>query len=328
MPLQSLPYELLSQITALLPTLDLLALTTTTHLLSYHAYRLLYSELYLSPQHKNLNVVITLAKKPSVAVHVRSFAIHIQSNPTLFKPFYKALRTALSNMSHLSSLRLFLDPSFTSALPVADNSIFSNLLNVATSLAYDRNVALCLARANSLLELDLESPTQSHSTNPELPVGSLPHLRKFTGPVQVAEMMVPGRPVESIRLHSGDILESVAINLAKSTTPVILFEANINSLSIPFLLSLSQSMPYLRYVRFTTTSCNIEPPSFEFCDDVAKTLSFFPYLEAFELWGIHWERTQKAPNNRGYLWRANLFCPSADTGELSSDLFSEGFTVY
>jgi len=66
----------------------------------------------------------------------------------------------------------------------------------------------------------------------------------------------------------------------------------------------------------------------EFCDDVAKILSFFPALESFELWGIHFEQVQ---SNCGQQWRAKMFGP-LDIGEAYSvpppDLFSDDFMVY
>ncbi|KAF8639623.1 hypothetical protein AX17_000888 [Amanita inopinata Kibby_2008] len=314
--LSNLPAELVSHITAQLSTPDLVSCCLTSHFISLFAHQFLYRDLYISASVRNLPVVLTLAKKPHIAHHVRSFTIHIDPHAVLFKPFYDALGTALSNMSQLTSLRLFLDPAFGSALRVVHGSIFSNLLDVA----------FYLANTYPLLQLDLHSPTHPDSDDPELLAGSLAPPRKITGPAP--DLIVPGRPLEFIRLNSGDILETVTVNLAKSTTPVVLLEANISSLSIPFLLSLSQAMPSLRYVRFTTTSINTEPPSPAFCDDVAKALSFFPALDSFELWGIHFEQTRKAPNTRGHLWKPILFCLPIDGAEPPSDLFSEDFTMY
>ncbi|KAF8633676.1 hypothetical protein AX15_001287 [Amanita polypyramis BW_CC] len=325
MPFASLPLELVSHILAYLSTHHLLPLITADIRLSHLALRLLYRDLHVSSNARNLSVVVTLAKKPPLAAHVRSFALHIEPSAVLFRSFYDALRAALSNMSALTSLRLFLNPTFSSALRAADGSIFSDLLNVSMSLAHGHNLALCLAKADSLLGLDLESLPDS----PELPVGPFPHVGKFTDPVRVAEIPIPSHSVDTIRLSSGNILESVTAKLAESAVPVVLFEANIDSLSIPSLLSLSQAMPCLQYVRFTTTSNSIEPPSDEFCEDVAKTLSFFPSLESFELWGVHFEQRQRGPNNCGCSWKAKMFSPSPSFGELQPpDLFSDDFMVY
>jgi len=89
-------------------------------------------------------------------------------------------------------------------------------------------------------------------------------------------------------------------------------------------------MPRLRYLRFTATSNDVQPPSNEFCGDVAKILSFFPTLESFELWGIHFEQAPSSFSNCGQQWRPKMFGP-LDVGESHlppPDLFSEYFVVY
>ena len=335
MPFASLPCELVFHIAAYLSKLDLLSLATTDHYGARLAQQLLYRDLHVSSYSHNLSLVITLAKKPHIAAHVRSFALHVGPSTILFRSFYDALRTALSNMSDLTSLQLFFDPTCSSAIRSVDG--FSDLLNVSAYLAHDHHVAFCLAKP----DLDFRSLTDATERFPE----AFPHFGKLLGPGAVTR----SRPVESsTRSNSGNILESVAAKLAKSTVPVILFEANIDSLSIPFLLSLSRAMPRLRYLRFTATSNNVQPPSNvghnhsilttvlipfilqEFCDDVAKILSFFPALESFELWGIHFEQARSTYNS-GQQWRAKMF-GSSDIGESHlvppPDLFSEDFMVY
>jgi hypothetical protein len=242
MPFASLPYELVFHIAAYLSNLDLLSLATTNIFLAHIAQHLLYRDLHLSSYSHNLSLVITLAKKPHIAAHVRSFALHIEPSAILFRSFYDALRTALSNMSELTSLQLFLDPPRSSALRSVD--AFSDLLNVSGYLAHDHYLAFCLAKP----QLDFDE--------------GLPRFAKHPGPRCMPGILTYSRPAESSsRSNSGNILESVAAKLVKSTVPVILFEANIDSLSIPFLLSLSRAMPCLRYVRFTATSNNVQPPS-------------------------------------------------------------------
>ncbi len=145
-------------------------------------------------------------------------------------------------MSELTSLQLFLDPPRSSALRSVD--AFSDLLNVSAYLAHDHYLAFCLAKP----QLDFDE--------------GLPRFAKHPGPRCMPGILTYSRPAESSsRSNSSNILESVAAKLVKSTVPVILFEANIDSLSIPFLLSLSRAMPCLRYVRFTATSNNVQPPS-------------------------------------------------------------------
>ncbi|KAM6503043.1 hypothetical protein JOM56_003020 [Amanita muscaria] len=327
MPFSSLPHELVAHIIRYVSKHHLAVLATTNHLFAFLAQQLLYRDIYLnsSSHSPSLALIVTLAKKTSIAVHVRTFAIQINPSSVLFKSFYNAFRTALSNMTELTSLRLFVDSKFSSAPRPVNPSTFSNLLNVSTSLAfYNLNVALCLAETKTLFEVDFDSLMD---VRPDLPAGSLPRLRSFTGPVCVADAMVP-RPVEFIQLNTGTILETVAVKLAKS--PVTLFEASINLLSIPSLLFLSQMMPYLQNVRFTTSD-SVEPPSHQFCDDVAEVLTFFPALESFELWGIHFEQTQKTPKKHGHIWKAKMFCPvhsSESNQQPLPDLFSEAFMHY
>ncbi|KAK2466514.1 hypothetical protein APHAL10511_002156 [Amanita phalloides] len=319
MPFASLPYELVFHIATYLSKHNLLSLATTTHYLSLIAQHLLYRDLHVGTPSHNLSLVITLAKKPHIAAHVRSFALHIEPTTILFRSFYDALRTALSNMSELTSLQLFLDSNFSSPFRSTDVDLPSR----SPSPAFDHHIPLCLP--NPLLDLDFLPIMDDigHSLH------SLPNFGKFAVPFRTWGMSSGHSVPSSLRPNSSNILESVAAKLVKMTVPVILFEANIDSLSIPFLLSLSQAMPRLRYVRFTATSNNVEPPSNEFCDDISKILSFFPVLESFELWGIHFEQTRLL-NDCGIRWKAKIF--GSEIVELHStppaDLFSDDFMVY
>lgn len=344
MPFASLPCELAFHIAAYLDKLDLLSLATTNRYLAHLAQHLLYRDLHVSSYSHNLDLVVTLAKKPHIAAHVRSFALYVGPSAILFRSFYDALRTALSNMSELTSLQLFLDPTCSSTIRSVHG--FSDLLNVSPYLAHDHQLAFYLAKPG--LHLPSLTDATEHFEDEE----AFPRFGKLPGPGPIPRAVThTSRLVESstARSSSGNILESVAAKLVKSTVPVILFEANIDSLSIPFLVSLSRAMPRLRYLRFTATSNNVQPPSNvgvitlfdlmtaliplilqEFCGDVAKILSFFPTLESFELWGIHFEQAQSTFSNCGQQWRPKMFGP-LDVGESHlppPDLFSEYFVVY
>jgi hypothetical protein len=72
---------------------------------------------------KNLLVVFTLAQKPHRARYVRTFSIRLGSSSAL-SSFYRLLRTALSNMSQLTSLDIFLHHAASWVMHTRDDSTY------------------------------------------------------------------------------------------------------------------------------------------------------------------------------------------------------------
>lgn len=260
MALHRLPTELLDAVFHFVHPKDLASLSrTSSHLLPI-AQRLLYRRVTISPTRRNLGVVITLAKRKDLARVVRSFSINVATYPTLFRSFYRHLAIALANMTEVVHLDIFVDADASWVLPGSHESTFPRLLHFASSFSFDSHVAAFLAKAHALLELEVDSISSHTPLMPSLPITSIPHLIHFIGSSQVAQAIMPGRPVESIHLNSGDLTESVVNCLAESTAKVTVLGASTSSLPVPLLMHISERLPHLVYLRMATTHSFSEAP--------------------------------------------------------------------
>lgn len=261
MPLQYLPAELLDNIChhALLP--DLVALSRTSSLFYTVTQRLLYRHISIDSTSTSLAVVLSLAKKPHVARHVRTFAIRLDPYTTVLRSYYRRLREALSNMSELTSLDISVDPTASWVLRMRSNVKFPRLQHFASSFPLDSDVAHFLCRAEAIRQLEVDSfPTSDPIAPSNVPATAIPHLSRFIGSSQAAQAVIPGRPVEEIHLNSGDMTEDVVRGLAKSTASVLLLGASTSSLPLSLLGTLAEFMPQLKYLRMMTTYNFLDAP--------------------------------------------------------------------
>ena len=106
--IQILPIKLVDHVAHCLPTTDLVALSTISSYLYPVAQWWLYQHITINYSSNNLTVVYTLAHKPHLTCYVRNFAIRLGSFSALLSSFYRLLQYALSNMSKLTSLAVFL----------------------------------------------------------------------------------------------------------------------------------------------------------------------------------------------------------------------------
>jgi len=331
MSLHQLPVELLDDIFQRLHPSDLVALSRTNSSIHPVALRLLYRHLSISSESPfcNVGVLIALTNEPELARHVRSFAIRLDSCSTLLNSFYRHLATALSNMTELITLDIFVDPSASWVLQASHNSLFPRLQHLACSFPLDSHVIKFLAKTDALLDLEVDAIATPHSMpNLILPMASLPRLSQFTGSSYAAKAIVPGRPVQSIHLNSGDLTEDDVASLAKSTTHVVILGATTSSLPVPFLQSLTHNMPQLVYLRITTTYNFSEAPDAMFYRDIANALESLSDLNAFELSGMHWG--SKPADKEGRVWQSQ---PLADFGmsddvSFIGDFHSDFFLAY
>ncbi|TFK43162.1 hypothetical protein BDQ12DRAFT_709004 [Crucibulum laeve] len=298
MSFSQLPVELLDAFCFYLSPADLASLCRTSSVLYPVAQRLLYREVSIDFIAQNLSVVVTLAKKPRIASYVRKLAIRLSPFSTLFSSFYSHLRTALSSMHELTSLDLFADASASWVLRTPEDTTYPRLTHFASSFAFDEHVVHFLQKAGALLDLEVDSlPSLDSRTLPSLSAVSLPRLTDFTGSSQAAQVIVPGRPVDTIHLNSGDMTEDVAESLAMSTAHVLVLGATTSSRPVPLLGSLAQRMPHLVYLRMMTTYEFADAPDAVFYENIANALTSLPDLKAFELSGMHWGSSQKELND-------------------------------
>jgi hypothetical protein len=276
MSLPRLPIELFNIIFSHLCLSDLAALCRTHSLFKPIVQRILYRHLVLSSSHHNLSVVVTLSNNPPIARVVRTLSITINPSAHVLRPFYSALRDALSTMSELTSLHLSLDTNVNPSwvlTPRTHHVTYPRLHTFTSSFSFDAHVTGFLERTPALEKLELDTaPVSGTAPLPFLSHAAIPRLVHFMGPYQAIKVIVPGRPLESIHIHDGDLSEDEVACLAQSTGHIAVLGAITSALLVPFLKSLARHLPYLSYLRLMAPFHVSLKPS----DDVCPLLRFLP----------------------------------------------------
>jgi hypothetical protein len=252
MSIAHLPVELLNMVCLSLSSSDLATLSSTCSLFAPIAQRILYCDLALSFYNHNLSVIVTLSKKPSVAHFVRTLSVTVDSSLPPFRPFYRALADALSAMSELKTLHLSLgDTNASWVLASTTRHItYPRLETFTSSFPLDAHVTQFLERTPALKKLELDTaPVSGTAPLPHLSHTAIPRLVHFVGSCQAVKVIVPGRPLETIHIHDGDLTEDEVACLAQSTGHIAVLGAITSALLVPFLQSLARHLPYLAYLR-------------------------------------------------------------------------------
>lgn len=252
MAISHFPVELLDIVCKHLSTSDLAAISSTSSLFYPIAQRILHRNLELSSSNHNLSVIVTLSKKPPVAHFVRTLSVTVGSGLPAFRPFYRALADALSAMSELNSLHLSLGDANASWVLASGtrHTTYPGLRTFTSSFPFDAHVTHFLERSPALERLELDTaPVSGTAPLPHLSHTAIPRLVHFIGSCQAAKVIVPGRPLESIHLHDGDLTEDQVACLAQSTGHIAVLGAITSALLVPFLQSLARHLPYLAYLR-------------------------------------------------------------------------------
>ncbi|KAG6334151.1 hypothetical protein ID866_4939 [Astraeus odoratus] len=309
MSLHGLPVELLHIIAQDLDIHALAALAQTCSILCDVAQGSLYRHICVSAWSRNLCVVALLANKPSIARHVRSFYIAIDSLSAVFPSYYRLLSRAILNMSELTSLNLLVDSGVSWVLKDAcTRTSYPHLAHFTCSFPFDENVVQFLTKTPSLLELEVDSIPSTfacESLGASLSPATIPRLEQFIGSPRTARLLVPGRPVKSLHLNGGALTDEDITVLAQSTAPILVLGAVTNSSPLPFLEQLHRYLPHLAYLRIMTTQTILQPPAAEFYEQVADVLASFPELSAFELSGVHWGSQQKRDDGSKRVWQSS-----------------------
>ncbi|KAF8204947.1 hypothetical protein BJ912DRAFT_1052252 [Pholiota molesta] len=198
------------------------------------------------PHARSLTAVLTLARWPHLARHVRSFAIHIAPDAQLLGAFYRKLSAALPiwrQLDHAHPRRRILLPPRPLLL----------------AFHLDAHVAHFLNKAPALRELEVDDAVQDDAAA-ALHADALPLLAEFTGSSLAAQVLVPGRPVEHIHLVSGDLTEELAATLARSAAPILVLAAATSSHSVSLIGTLTRCMERLVHLRIVTTYNFRMPP--------------------------------------------------------------------
>jgi hypothetical protein len=284
MSLPTLPVELVDSIFKNVAAPDLVALSSTCSSLCPVAQRLLYRHITISAWSHNINAVPTLAKRPDLALFVRSFTITTAAMSPLFPAFYHLLATAMSGMTELTSLNILVDSSVSWVLEKAGQNVtYHRLRQLTCAFPFDSNVARFLAKAPALLELEVDSIPYEPSTSipiPSLSPTTIPHLNQFIGSARAARVIVPGRPLQNIHLNEGDLVEDDVACLAQANANVLVLGATASTPPVALLESIARHLPHLVYLRIMTTYHFTHAPeivsSFVF-------LHFFPVLSGTSL---------------------------------------------
>lgn len=251
MSLHCLPLELLDDIFQRVRPADLASLSRICSYIRPVAQRLLYR--HLSVSSRNVGAISALSEKPQLAEYVRTLAVRLA--PSAFpRSFYHLLARVLSDMTQIISLELFVDPGASWVLLGTRPSVFPRLQHLACSFSLDSHVVDFLGRSEALLELEVDGISSPLSVPiPTLPVGALPQLCGFKGSSHAAAAIIPGRPVQSIHLNSGDLTQDDVASLAQSTAHVVILGATTGSSPVQLLQSVSRHLPHLVYLRMMST---------------------------------------------------------------------------
>ncbi|KAF6762754.1 hypothetical protein DFP72DRAFT_876837 [Ephemerocybe angulata] len=249
-------------------------------------HRILFKD--VSVARRSLPVAVTLANKPHLARHVRDFKIVVGPSVTVLPSYYRALATALSHMRELVSLSISVPAQYSSILPAAPDAVFPRLRHLQASFTLDSHLLAFLSKTPGLTTLTLDQSL--HAPRSEIPPTLLPHLSSFSGATQVAQLLVPGRPVSSLYLTSGDLTEEVVSFLAQSSASVSTLDATTTSLPLPILETLSEAMPMLENIRLTTTY-NLWDEFFNtpFIQNIKNALVAMNHLKSANVSGMLWK---------------------------------------
>jgi len=143
----------------------------------------------------------------------------------------------------------------------------------------------------------------------------MPHLIQFIGSARAARAIVPGRPLQSIHLNEGDLVEEDVACLAQANANVLVLGATASTPPVALLESIARHLPHLAYLRIMTTYHFTHAPEIGFMDQVANALSTLPDLTAFELSGMHWGSSKRADDGSKRVWQSAPLSNSFDPSE-------------
>jgi hypothetical protein len=290
-----LPTELVELIFQHAPPSDLATLARLSSDVSDAAVRRLYRQPDLITLHpatspaedteRKLRLLRTLADRPDVAQLVRSFFITLGADSGASPESYALLARALKNMTQLVSLTLRVDaaaswilagpreassPAAVSRRTHHDGGgdrgpvLYRRLRYLSCPFPLDAHVTEFLSRTSSLIELELDSIPSSLAEaylNPRLPASAVPGLTHLVTSSRCAQVIVPGRPLQSVCIQTGDVDERVLRALSRSSAPagIVVLGATTSMRTIPFLEAVSRHLSPA-HVKMNTASAEFTAP--------------------------------------------------------------------
>lgn len=333
------PPELLDSICCLLPTPDLLAVASANFSLNAVAQRSLYRNISITPATHNLSVLNTLATRPHIAAHVRTFSITIHNEQP--HPFHNTLAKALEQMTELTSLSLSLDED--SSWVLNSEAHYHNLSSFTSSFSLDSNLVRFLGRTPAIVELQVGPvPPSNDRSEIGLPSTSIPRLARFNGPYQTAKAVVPQRPVEALFLSEVIEDDSIFGQLSQSKANITIFDGVVSLGLLPCVTAISQTMPSLQYLRLMTVAPldehfdQVRRSPFKFISDgsflssmqslyqqLSDTLGSMSALTSFEYSGMSWTCWNDSDSKR--VWQSSPPTPNPDVPQPQADYMDDIF---
>ncbi|KAL1744390.1 hypothetical protein HDZ31DRAFT_82727 [Schizophyllum fasciatum] len=253
----SLPTEVLDRVCQYLSTADLVSISPVNLSLHLTASRLLYRDVQVSSTARGMSLLMTLARLPILAQHIRSFSISESPSKPLLRPFYEVVARVLRTMPCLTSLTLALDHR---ASWILHGCALTHLLHFRCTFVMDAFVASFLRATPLLHDLEIHSlAPNATETAITLSEHALPRLASFTGSSSAALVIVPRRPVHSVHLVSGDCTPDAVARLAESSSSLLHFTAHTASLPIALLPHFARHMPQLLYLRLSAKDVVLNP---------------------------------------------------------------------
>lgn len=261
MPVKDLPLDVIDALCHFVEHDDLAAVAASSSIFYPFAQRNLYRRVALFNPTDAVRCLKTLHRRPDLARHVRVLSLRVDPNTPVLRPFVDLLAAAIARMVNLVSLDVVLPQSASRAFwgAEAHGSLYTRLTHFSCNLPLDDAVCSFLQRVPAAKELQLgectaiESASAKTPSVPMLPTSALPKLAFFMGSSDAAAILVPGRPLESVHLYSGELSEDVLDALSRASSPITVFGALTHSLSPSILHCLAESLPHLHHLRIMTS---------------------------------------------------------------------------
>ena len=118
----------------------------------------------------------------------------------MLNAFYSLLSRALHQTRNLKSLRLYLLGPCSCILLGCP----FRLTKLDISLDWDRDLSRWFLEQSELESIEYDDPLSDDPDHFKLAAGTLPKLRRFSGPIRAGQDLLPSRPIESIVVRFDD----------------------------------------------------------------------------------------------------------------------------
>lgn len=254
MAFSSLPVDVLDVLCQFIAESDLPAVARVNSRICPSAQRYLYRSLAFTSPAKAARCFKTLRRNPLLHRHVRELSLRADPYAPLLRSLVDLLGAVLADAQNLISLELVLPQCATNVFLAAEkkDTLYARLVNFSCNLPFSSALCSFLQRTPSVKVLQLSDYSSAYSDLPDLPISALPSLQAFTGSSDLATLLAPGRPLESVHLFSGELSQTIIDALSRSSSSIAIFGAFTTSLSPSILHCLAENLPHLHHLRIMT----------------------------------------------------------------------------